>query len=75
MFQNLSYGRVVGAWFVAIAVTTIANPLFGPEAMPGTRELLFLIALLPPAVVLARRRAWPPAEAEAAYPVRGQGGR
>ena len=75
MLKHLSRGRVVGAWFVMIAVTIIASLIFGAAATPGTWALLCLIALMPPAISLVVwRDAPPPTVAELLYAARQEDG-
>jgi hypothetical protein len=76
MLKNLSRGRVIGVWFVMIAVAMIASFIFRSAATPGTWALLFLISLIPPAVALVIwRGAPPPTVAEVLYAVHQQEGR
>ena len=76
MLKNLTRGRVIGAWFVTMALATVASLGFGAAATPGTWTLLFLIGLIPPAISLIVWRGAPPQTvAEVLYSVRQEDAR
>ena len=76
MLSNLSRPQVIAAWFIGIAIVTLASIGLGGAATPGTWALLFLISLLPPALsFVVWQGAPPPTVAEVLYAARHQDGR
>ena len=61
MLKNISRGRLVGAWFAAVAVAFALSIFIGGATMTvGGAQLWLVACLVPPAVMLL---VWPSAPA------------
>jgi hypothetical protein len=60
MSNSLNRGAVIGVWFAVIAVLAGAGAVEGVSIMMGTRALLLVACLVPPAIMLMVWRGAPP---------------
>jgi hypothetical protein len=60
MSKSPSRGTVIGVWFTALAVVAGAGAVGGVSITMGTRALLLVACLVPPAIMLMVWRGAPP---------------
>jgi len=63
MLRDVTRSRLIQVWFVAIALVGAAVVAFGPAVALGTGAMLFVVSLVPPAILLA---LWPEAQSPTA---------
>jgi hypothetical protein len=63
MLRDVTRSRLIQVWFVAIALVAAGVVAFGPAVALGTGAMLFVVSLVPPAILLA---LWPEAQSPTA---------
>jgi hypothetical protein len=60
MSKSPSRGTIIGVWFTVLAVVAGAGAVGGVSITMGTRALLLVACLVPPAILLMVWRGAPP---------------
>jgi hypothetical protein len=60
MSKSPSRGTIIGVWFTVLAVVAGAGAVGGVSITMGTRALLLVACLVPPAIMLMVWRGAPP---------------
>ncbi len=56
MMKDMTRGRLIQAWFAAVALIVVAGVTFGAAVTVATGALLLALCLVPPVIVLL---LWP----------------
>ncbi|PYR30260.1 MAG: hypothetical protein DMF89_03445 [Acidobacteria bacterium] len=52
MLKEMTRSKLIGRWFIAVALVVVASMAWGVSVSIGTGVVLFALCLVPPAIVL-----------------------